>query len=551
MTSSLDPIQLSILNQALRSITEEMGANLVRSSFSTVIREARDCSTAILTPDGEVVAQSALIPMQTVALSEAFHGASQRVDLGRLTDGHAMLMNDPYAGGQHLNDLILFQPVLFDGALLGYVGSTAHHIDIGGADAGINVRATHLLQEGIVISPMIFNIRNDWEHGNLESLICANVRLPDILRGDLNAQFAANHIGIERLSALARREGPDTVRQAMDAILDHGETRMRQALARIPDGVYHGSARMDRDVFDPIPIEVKVKVTVSGSDIELDYAGTHAQVASMFNCPPASSRAAALSAIRCLVSDQKLPSNDGCNRPIVSRFPEGSILNPHWPAPVRARAIVAYRAFDAILVALAGAMPEQATAPGFNTTTAVYISQQRQDGSTRIYGDIFGGGLGAGQGYDGADAVDAIMSNCRCTPIEVIEHAHDHLRVASFAIEPDSGGAGQWRGGLGFQRTFDILEDGADVSIYSDRFRFAAQGLHGGTPGGLGALEVLRDGEKIRLDAMSTFPLKRGDRLTIRVGGGGGWGDPARRASEAIQTDLVDGWVTHPPGVSA
>lgn len=544
MSGPLDPTTVTIVARALHAAAEEMGANLVRSAFSTVVREARDCSTALLDADGAIVAQAEMIPMQTAALGMSFRAAKAALDLDAMGPGAAILMNDPYSGGQHLNDLILFTPIFLDDRLIGFAGSTAHHLDIGGGSAGVNTRATDLIQEGLVLPPILFDVARDWNGGMLERLLAANIRTAEIGIGDLNAQFAANHTGAGRVRELARRHGADGLAQAMRAVQDYSERRMRAGIAAIPDGVYRGEAFIDEDVFQTEPVRVAVEVRVRGSDMVMDFAGTGPQLRSMFNCPLSSAHAAAFAAVRAIMIDKDIPANDGCNRPLELHFPKGSVLNPNPPAPVRARMTSAYRAFDAVHRALAGALPERVPGQGFNTTTALYLSRLGEDGGWRVYADILGGGYGACRDYDGADAVDCILSNCANTPIEAIEQLHPHLRLRSYALTPDSGGPGEWRGGLGFHREFEILADRVMLTVYTDHFKFPPQGTRGGREGGLGRLRVRRDGEEIALSPTATFELRRGDVLRLEVGGGGGFGDPARRPRARIEKDIVDGRVT-------
>jgi len=544
MSFEADPTKVAILARALCAAAEEMGVNLIRSAFSTVVREARDCSTALLDAQGNVVAQAEMIPMQTAALSMSFKAAKAQIDLSDIGPRHAIIMNDPYEGGQHLNDIILFQPVFLGDELLGFAGNTAHHLDIGGGSAGVNTRATDLIQEGLVIPPLLFDVDRDWNGGNLERMIFANIRTAEIGLGDLNAQFAANHTGAERMREIAEREGPQMLRSVMVEVQDYSERRMRAAIAEIPDGVYRGEAFVDRDVFEDRPIRIEVTVTVTGSEIELDFAGTDRQVKSMFNCPLSSAHAAAFAAIRSVMSDKDIPANDGCNRPLKLHFPKGSVLNPRRMAPVRARMASAYRAFDAVHAALAQALPDRVPAQGFNTTTGFYVAQQRDDGSFRVFVDVLGGGYGACRNYDGADAVDNILSNCRNTPIEAIEQTNGHLLMRSYAMILDSGGAGQWRGGLGFTREIEVLEEEVFLNLYADHHKLAPQGLNGGLPGATGSLSVIRDGESIRLTPTSSFNLKSGDLIVLCTGGGGGYGDPRLRPRELVERDLEDGHIT-------
>ncbi len=549
MTAPADATTVAILARALHAAAEEMGVNLIRSAFSTVVREARDCSTALLDADGNVVAQAEMIPMQTAALSMSFKAAQAQLGLDDMTAGEGVIMNDPYSGGQHLNDIILFTPIFLGDALLGFAGSTAHHLDIGGGTAGINTRATDLIQEGLVLPPIRFDVARDWHGGILERFLAANIRIPEIGVGDMNAQFAANHVGAARVRGIAERYGVDVLRHIQAEVQSYSERRVRAAIEDIPDGLYHGAARIDADVFDPDPVEVCVEVRVAGAEVHMDFSGTDGQLRSMFNCPLSSAHAAAFAAMRCVMTDKDIPANDGCNRPLHLHFPKGSVLNPNPPAPVRARMTSAYRAFDAIHAALSAARSLRVPAQGFNSTTGFYISQLRGDGSFRVFVDVLGGGYGAARDYDGADAVDNILSNCRNTPLEAIEQVHGHLRMRAYALRPDTGGAGQWRGGLGFCREIEVLEEGVYLNLYSDHFKFPPKGFAGGTDAGCGALSVLRGGQEIELCATAHFDLEPGDLIRLQTGGGGGYGDPKDRPREKIARDIEDGRIT--PGHAA
>jgi N-methylhydantoinase B len=540
----IDPVRLAILARGLRAIADEMGINLVRSAFSTVVREARDCSTALLDAQGRVVAQAEMIPMQTAAVGRSFRHAAEQLDLSGVDERHAILLNDPFSGGQHLNDIIIFQPIMHGGELLGWAGNTAHHLDIGGGSAGVNTAATELIQEGLIIPPVLIDVERDWHGGTVERLIFANIRTAEIGLGDINAQFAANHVGRERVREMAEREGAATVRAAMEAALDYSERRMRAAIAEIPDGTYTGEAWIDRDVFDPNPIRVAATVTVTGDTIAIDFAGTAPQVRGMFNCPVSSATAAALTALRSVLTDKDIPANDGCNRPVELRFPEGSLLNPRPGAPVRARMAAAFRALDAVHGALAQALPQRVPAEGFNTTTGFYIAQPRGDGTFRVYVDVLGGGFGGATGYDGCHATDNILASCRNTPVESIEQVHPHLLMDGYALVEDSCGAGEFRGGLGFRRSIRVLEPGVFLNLYSDHYTLPPRGKAGGGDGGRGSLTVRRGGEVIALGATSSFPLEPGDIIDLAVGGGAGWGEPSRRDPASVRLDLADGLIS-------
>ncbi len=541
---SVDQTRLAIMARGLKATADEMVLNLVRSAFSTVVREARDCSAALLDAKGQVVAQAEMIPMQTAGLGLSFQSAARQLDLSRVGPEHAILMNDPYSGGQHLNDIILFHPIIHEGELIGWSGNTAHHLDIGGGSAGVNTRATELIQEGLIIPPVLINVAEDWHGGTVERIVTANIRTAEIGLGDFNAQFAANHVGRERMLEMVKRDGIEAVKAAMAEVLDYSERRMRAAIAALPDGSWTGEAFLDRDVFDDNPIRVCVKVTISGDTLVADFTGTAPQVKGMFNAPVASATAGALTGIRSVIADQDIPANDGCNRPLTLIFPEGSILNPHRGAPVRARMPAAGRALDSVHDALSKAIPERVPAQGYNTTTGFYIAKPRGDGTMQIYLDVLNGGYGAAKNYDGCHATDHILSSCRITPIEAIEQVSEHLLMDAFSLRPDTGGAGEFNGGLGFTRLIRVLEDGAFLNLYSDHYKLPPKGRSGGGDGGLGSLRIHRGNEVIELTSTSSFDLRAGDLIELNVGGGGGWGDPARRRPESIEFDLANDFIT-------
>lgn len=545
MLDKEDPTQLAILANAMRAIADEMGAILVRSAFSTIVREARDCATALLDAQGNVVAQAEMIPIHNGGLSAAFHASAAQLDLSAIGPDAAILLNDPYAGGQHLNDFILFQPIFLAGELIGWAGNTAHHLDVGGGGAGINIDATELIQEGIILPPLLIDVKKDLHGGPIDRLIFANVRTPALGRGDFYAQLAANRTGIERMQELTARAGVATVRRAMEETLHYAERRMRAAIATIPHGTWHGQAMIDNDVRGTTPLVIQAKVTVSeGGNIELDFTGSAPQVKSMFNCSTSSALAAAISSVRSILADKDIPANDGCMRPVKVILPRGSILNPEPGLPVRARVLASYRLLDAVHDALTQIIPERVPAQGFNSTTGLYLTQKRADGSMRIYADVLGGGYGAAPGYDGAHALAGILSSSRNTPIESIEQIHPQLRMLHYRLVPDSCGAGQWRGGLGFSRAIEVLEDGIELSFYSEHFRYPPRGRKGGCDAALGSLTVRRGIELIRLPNTDVMKLRKGDIVELTVGGGAGWGDPALRSAERVEIDVADGLVT-------
>ena len=543
---NVDPIDRAVIGQGLVASAREMGVKLIRSAYSTILREASDGSAALLDRRGSVVAQAELIPMQLGPLGATFRPCAEAVPPDELEEGDFYINNSPFEGGQHLPDVFIFSPIFFDGALIGFSASVAHHLDLGGGAPGMNPDATDVHQEGLIIPPSRYNMARDWSGGPFERLIAANIRVPELTIGDFNAQFAANAVGGERVRQLCARYGAETVLSVMDSHLAYSERRMRAAIAEIPDGVYRGEDAVDDDGIGSGPLPVRATVTVEGDDVSVDFAGTADQVRLNLNCPFASTVSAALAAVKAVASSPDIPFNQGLARPITVTAPYGSLLNPRPPAPVRARMIPAFRAFDAVVKALAGAVPDRVIATGFDTTHSICMSRL-VDGRYGIYLEVYGGGYGAGPGSDGGDGIDGPLSNCSNIPVESLDRQYDFFRVTEYALRPDSGGRGEFRGGNGLRRRFDVLADGVTLAHYSDRYRIAPDGAFGGEPGDLARTWIVRkNGDRTPVASKTSLRLDRGDTLVTETGGGGGYGDPAERTADRLRLDLESGLATPP-----
>lgn len=536
---TLDAARMGVLKSAYESITREMAADLKRAAFSSIVREARDFSVALTDRRGEVVVQAECIPIMTAGISLALRGLADHVDIDSLTSDDALLMNDPYSGGQHLQDIYLFTPIFLDGSLVAFAASVAHHVDVGGGHAGLNAEATEVYQEGLRLPLSRFSASRDWNGGFVERMIRTNVRVPDLVIGDLNAQFAANRTAERRFVELAQRHGGTEFVAAMDELKDYAERRVRAAISRIPDGVREVTEFLDASPWGAGTASVTARITVDGNELRVDFDGTSPQIAGNVNCPFASTVSAAQSAIRCMLDDQDLPFNEGCNRPITITAPVGSILNPRPPAAVRARLTPASRVFNAIVRALGSVLPEQAVATGFDTTTAFAVSHlAAETGHYQVVLEILGGGWGACSEHDGADALDNPISNCANAPVEALETDYDHFRIAEYSLVGGSGGDGTQRGGLGIRRVYEALRDGVRVSGYADRHRTGAAGLSGGSSGQTGEFSITRvDGTLQRLDCVFSEVLNTGDQIAVVTGGGGGFGTPDERSPERRAAD--------------
>ncbi len=547
--AELRNVDQAVISQGLIAAAKEMGVKLVRSAYSPIVREASDCSAALLDASGNVVSQAELIPMQLGPIGTTFRPCAELYPPETLEEGDFYINNDPFHGGQHVPDVFLFSPIFYQGELLGFSATVAHHLDLGGGAPGLNPHASDVHQEGIIFPPSKYNLHRDWNGGPFERLVRANIRVPDQTIGDFNAQFAANGIGARRVIDLAERFGPAAVQAAMAELMDYSERRMRAAIRAVPNGSYTGEDFIDDDGIGEEPVAIRATVTIEDERVLVDFTGTDPQVKTNINCPFASTIAAALSCVKGVLTSPDIPFNEGSKRPIEVTAPYGCLLNPKPPAPVRARMIPGYRVFNAVMKALAAAVPDQVIAGGFDTTEVACLSHLSENGY-RIYLEIFGGGYGAGTLRDGCDAVDSPLSNCANVPVEAMDMEYDFFRVAEYALVADSGGAGRRRGGLGLRRVYEIVSDDVSFATYGDRFRIAPEGLFGGHDGATARSWVERDGERIELSSKTSFALKKGDRLVMETGGGAGFGAPSERAQSDVERDLAFGFVT-PEGSAA
>ncbi|MVA22175.1 hydantoinase B/oxoprolinase family protein [Agrobacterium vitis] len=541
--TTVDPVTFNIFANSVQAIAQEMSNDFIRTAYSTVIREAADCSTCLVDRKGRVLSQSQNIPLHLNSVSPAVQGALAKTDIAALTEDSVIILNDAYNGGQHLSDIYLFSPIIHDGTLIGFSGSVGHHVDLGHSP-GYNLYARDVFEERMRFTPMVFSLSRDWNGGILEQLIRANVRIPRDTIGDLNAQLTANETGRRRVKELIARYSVDTVIAASDQLLDYAESFMREAISEVPDGTYRGIDYIDTDGLDQTNLEVHVAVTVKGDTLHLDFEGTSAQVKTAINCPRASTISSAYSALKMLLTKPSIPLNDGSYRPISISAPEGSLVNPIPFAPVEGRNVVVMRVFQSILLALSKALPDRIPAPGYDTRTEVDLHWQ----GARTYHAIseqLGGGYGAGPGNDGADQLDDPLGNCRNTPVEALELSQSFFRVERYELRPDSGGAGRYRGGLGAVRTYRFLQDGVHMSVYSDRFINKAPGVQGGHDGTNAYIKVTRkNGVEEQLPPKGAAVLNSGDELEVAIGGGAGYGDPRSREPEMVRADVRSGKVT-------
>lgn len=538
MTEPLDPAALQVLISRLTGIAEEMGVVLQRSAFSPNIKERADCSAALFTADGQLLVQAEHIPVHlgsmpasVAAVIDAFGPTVEA--------GEQYVVNDPFAGGTHLNDITVVAPCIVDGRLLGWAANRAHHADVGGAAPGsIPADATEIFEEGLRLPPV--RLADD-----VRAILFANSRTPEERAGDLDAQVGANALGVRRLAEL-----PDA---PIGEVIAYGERRMRAALASVPDGVWSADDVMDstgEGADQQRPSSIRVALTIAGDELTVDFTGTDPQSAGNVNAVAAVTESAVSFAVRSVL-DPTMPANGGALRPVRVVLPEGSIVAARPPAAVGAGNVeVSQRVADVVLAVLAQADPERVAAANQGTMNNLLLG-----GAGWVYYETVGGGQGGrwrdgrgqpgqsgiqtgmtntgqvdyrtGAPMPGQSGIQTGMTNTRNTPIEALERAYP-LRVLRYRLRRGSGGAGWAPGGEGIERDLQVLED-VTVSLITERRVSRPWGLAGGESGAPGENWLLPQGDEERAERLPdkcTIRLKAGDVIRMLTPGGGGWGRP-------------------------
>ncbi|MGV3650678.1 MAG: hydantoinase B/oxoprolinase family protein [Devosia sp.] len=539
----IDPITLEVIRNGLASIADEMALIIMRSAYSPVVRDIMDYSTGLCDADGQVIAQGLTLPIQLCSFPRVMRFIRERFG-GELRPGDVLITNDPYgSGGQHLPDIYVMKPIFHTDRLAGFAATVAHHTDLGGIVPGsVAIYATEIQQEGLRI-PLMKLYEEGRPNQSLLDLIAANSRQPVEVLGDLRAQMAACATAERGLVALLERYGRSDLRRYIEALHDHAEAMMRQTIRELPDGVYVGEDWLDGLGEDPEPIRIRATVTVSGDTIDIDFAGTSGQVPASINCPISLPESAAFTAIRCLARVD-IPNCEGYFRPITVRAPEGCLLNPIYPAACGARGVVGYRVFDAIMQALAAAVPERAMG-GTEGGPYLLAAGGQWQGRSFVLNEMLVGSWGARADRDGLEGVSNPAANLSNQPVEMIE-AEMPVEVTAYGLVPDSGGPGTFRGGLGFVREFRFLKD-MGFTLRGDRRTHPPFGLEGGGKGGPSAHHLVRrngETESLPTMPMRSFSAREGDRFRLVGAGGGGFGPAFARDPARVLDDVVSGKVT-------
>jgi N-methylhydantoinase B len=543
---SIDPITLEIMSNGLKSIMDETYIALMKSAYSTNIKERHDHSTAIVDPTGRLIVQAEnSLAIHIGSMMGLMTALLAKMPLSDVKEGDIFISNDPYAaGGSHLPDVNMAMPVFAEGKLVCFMCNIAHHADIGGITPGSMAGGTEIYQEGTRI-PVIRLFKGGELLTDVMDLLLLNARVPEERRGDYFAQVAACRLGVRRMGEMIAARGVPLVEAAFDEIIRRTRERLTEALSRIAPGEYSFEDVMDDDGVGTTNIPLKLKITVpphgSGKKVLFDFTGTGPQVKGNINSTPTVTLAGVLYSLKALL-DPDVPNNQGLIDLVDIHAPLGTLINAKFPAAVAARANTAQRIVDVVIGALAPAIPEAAVgaANGANTT-AVFFGHDPRHNRDYVYLETLGGGFGGRFSKDGKDGVQVHITNTSNLPVESIEMEYP-LLVESYGFVEDSGGAGKHRGGLGLRRVVRPVGHTMTFSGQGERFVNRPWGIFGGGSGGTGKFVKLSGNEQVELPTKpANLLIKENEAVVVETPGSGGYGKPAERDKAAIENDFASG----------
>jgi N-methylhydantoinase B len=540
----IDTVDIEVVKASLSGIVQEMQNSLFRTGFSTIVRESQDASCALMNVKGDVVAQHVVLPLHigafpacTAAVIDAF--------AADIAEGDAFVINHPYEGGSpHAPDIAVIAPAFVGGSLFGFCGSIAHKSDIGGPVPGsCSGQAREIFNEGLHL-PAVRYERGYRRNGDIERLIAANSRTPELVLGDIRGQLGADRLGERRLNELIAKLGKEKVGACCDRLLEISEHALKAAIAQWSDGRFEAERFVDDDGIDlEVPVRIHVVVDKRGEALAFDFSGSAEQTKGPANIRPPLVEAACAYALISLI-DPNLHVSSGLRRGFAMTIREGSVLNPRFPAPVNTYNPTVHALVDAIFDAMSHIVPANARADGSGSRSIILGGRSTYTGKGYVQYEIIAGGAGARARKDGMSGITVNQSNARIAPIEIIESEFP-TRITCFELLTDSGGAGEFRGGLGIRRDYLNLAD-ARFSIRSMRHVMPPQGCAGGHHGRPGDIRINPgSAEEKRLPTRyADYPLRADDRFRLDTPGGGGYGDPLMREPERVLADVRDGAVT-------
>jgi N-methylhydantoinase B len=540
-----DPIEFELFKNALFGIADEVALTVFRTTYSGVLKDNMDYSTALFDGDGVLVAQGLTLPGHLGSMPTAI-AAMKTAFAGSIYPGDVFILNDPFQGGMHLPDVFIFKPIFQPGVdqkPIAWACAVCHQTDVGGRVPGSNASdSTEIYQEGLRIPPLKFYERGR-RNETLFALIEKNVRVPVKVFGDLRAQLAACHIAEQQVIELAAHYGREKLTAYMTELVDYAERMTRAALRDLPDGVYDFLDHIDDDGIDVgRPIPLKVTITKSGDAIGVDWTGSAPQVKGAINNTLSYTKSASYCAIRSILP-QNIPTNEGVFRAITVTAPEGTIANMVLPGACAARGLTGFRMVDCMFGALAKMLPEQVFAASDGGNTGVSIGGYLPDRTPFIYVDFTCCAWGARPYADGLDGNSHIYANMASQPIEVTE-TEQPLQITAYEFIQDAMGPGKFRGGAPFRREYKLLAEEAVLQVRSDRRDFRPFGLYGGGPGRPSMNYLHPDDNPAPLPSKLTMNMKKGDLFRHEVAGGGGWGDPLERDPALVLRDVLNGFVS-------
>jgi N-methylhydantoinase B len=541
-----DPIEFELFKNALFGVADEMALTVFRTTYSGVLKDNMDYSTALFDGEGVLVAQGLTLPGHLGSMPTAI-AAVKTAFAGQVHPGDVFILNDPFAGGMHLPDVFVFKPIFEpaeeEAGPIAWAGTVCHHTDVGGRVPGSNASdSTEIYQEGLRIPPLKL-----YEEGRrnetLFALIEKNVRVPVKVFGDLRAQLAACHIAEAAMLDIAAHYGAEKLAQYMTELVDYAERMTRAAIRELPDGVYDFLDHIDDDGIDVgHPIPLMVTITKSGDSVLVDWTGTSPQVKGAINNTLSYTKSASYCAIRSILP-QNIPTNEGVFRAIGVTAPAGTIANGVLPAACAARGLTGFRMVDCLFGALAKMLPDQVFAASDGGNTGVSIGGYDANRTPFIYVDFTCCAWGARPYADGLDGNSHIYANMASQPIEVTE-TEQPLQITAYEFIQDAMGPGKWRGGAPFRREYKLLADEAVLQVRSDRRDFRPFGLYGGGPGRPSMNYLNPDQNPAPLPSKLTMNMKRGDLFRHEVAGAGGWGDPLERDPALVLKDVLNEFVS-------
>ena len=531
-----DPIAFELFKNAIFSIADEMALTVMRTTYSGVLKDNMDFSTALADADGKLVAQGLTLPGHLGSIPTALESIMRQFG-DNMGPGDIFMMNDPFDGGMHLPDIFVIKPLYFDSARVAFAATVCHHTDVGGRVPGSNASdSTEVYAEGLRIAPMKMyeaGKRND----TLFTFIEKNVRVPVKVFGDLRAQLAACHIAERQFLELVGRYGAETVKRYMQEVIDYAERLTRAAIAKLPEGVYRFEDWIDDDGIDVgKPIRLFVTLTKTGDSLSADWTGSSPQVKGAINNTLSYTKAATYCAVRSVLPGG-IPNNEGVFRAIEVIAPPGTIANVVLPGATAARGLTGFRMVDCCFGALAMMVPDRVFAASDGGNTGVSIGGYDADRKPFIYVDFTCGTWGGRPFADGLDGNSNMFANMASTSVEITEAEHP-IQILAYEFVADRAGAGKYRGGTPYRRDYRFLEDEAILQVRSDRRTIRPYGLYGGNPGkpSLNYLNPDRDNQP--LESKLTMTIRRGEVFRHELAGAGGWGDPLERDPEAVLKDV-------------